>query len=286
MISSISKQQQMGDASRGKAQRMAEVAVEFEQIFASMMVKSMRSTIGDGEDGLIKKSQGEKIYTDMLDSEYSRMMVNQQSLGLSQNIVRQMSEMDNEVDTKEALTALAALKQGGEQVRGHSSLGRNYTPQFGGHQDAYVQKHGMEIYKSEESSNDLARFAPAVRQWEKLIDDASEKYGIEKELIAAIIQTESAGNTFAQSPVGAKGLMQLMDGTAKDLKVKNSFNPQQNIDGGTRYIKQMLDRFDGDISKALAAYNAGPGTVSRYGGIPPYRETIAYVKKVTELSGL
>lgn len=122
-------------------------------------------------------------------------------------------------------------------------------------------------------TNKLEKFQP-------IIDKASDQFGIPKNLIKSIINTESAGNPNAISKVGAKGLMQLMDGTAKDLGVENAFNPEENIMGGTKYIKMMLDRYEGDIDKALAAYNAGPGNVDKYGGIPPFNETQAYVKKV------
>lgn len=122
--------------------------------------------------------------------------------------------------------------------------------------------------------------AEKISKYEDIIEKASSEYGIPKNLIKSVIAAESAGNHTAVSPAGAKGLMQLMDGTAQDLGVNNSFNPEENIFGGTNYLNKMLNKFDGSLELALAAYNAGPRNVEKHNGIPPFDETRKYVSRV------
>jgi soluble lytic murein transglycosylase-like protein len=113
-----------------------------------------------------------------------------------------------------------------------------------------------------------------------LITEAGRMHGVDPRLIAAVVRRESAWNPLAVSRAGARGLMQLMPATASMFGVSDLFDPRQNIFAGTRYLRSLLDRFDGDVSLALAAYNAGPGAVAKYNGVPPYRETKAYVAAV------
>ena len=123
----------------------------------------------------------------------------------------------------------------------------------------------------------------AVRpsQWDDVIEERSAAHGVRPELVRAVIQVESAFNPRARSVKGAMGLMQLMPDTAADLGVTNPFDPEQNIRGGVAYLRSLLDRFNGNEELALAAYNAGPGAVTKYGSkVPPYRETREYVQKV------
>jgi soluble lytic murein transglycosylase-like protein len=116
--------------------------------------------------------------------------------------------------------------------------------------------------------------------YSQLIEAASKKYNISSNVIKAIITAESGFNSTAVSRTGAMGLMQLMPETAEALGVRNAFDPSENINGGVRYLRDMLSEFDGNLELALAAYNAGPNSVKKYGGIPPYEETQNYVRKV------
>lgn len=130
------------------------------------------------------------------------------------------------------------------------------------------------------------RVAPAAPQkpegrFDRLITEAATTYGVDVDLIRAVIKAESNFNPRARSPVGAEGLMQLMPALQKDYGITDPFDPRQNVMGGVRYLSRLLEMHGGNVALALASYNAGPGNVARYGGIPPFRETQNYVKKIT-----
>jgi soluble lytic murein transglycosylase-like protein len=126
----------------------------------------------------------------------------------------------------------------------------------------------------------LAGCARNPEEFEPIINSCALEYGVNKSLVKAVIHAESGYNPTAVSPKGAQGLMQLMPKTAQGLKVANSFDPADNIRGGVRYLRFLLDTFKGDETLALAAYNSGLSRVAKFGGIPPYEETRNYVAKV------
>jgi soluble lytic murein transglycosylase-like protein len=117
-------------------------------------------------------------------------------------------------------------------------------------------------------------------EYDSVIEQASERYGIDPAVLHGLIQQESGFDPSAQSSAGASGLTQLMPGTASSMGVANPLNPTESIEGGARYLSQLMSQFGGNTEDALAAYNAGPGAVQQYGGIPPYAETQSYVSKV------
>jgi hypothetical protein len=127
--------------------------------------------------------------------------------------------------------------------------------------------------------------APPLRDIDTLVNEAARRYGLEADLLAAVIAVESGYRVNAVSPKGAQGLMQLMPGTARELAVTDAFDPAQNIDAGARHLKRLIESNGGTYWRALAAYNAGEGNVARYKGLPPFRETMSYVRRVLDRYG-
>ena len=262
-ISANAKGACLTDAQKAEAEKAAR---GFESLFVNMMLKEMKkSMLSDTEN------KQDDFGADTLQS-YTDLLLSDQisrtgtGIGIAAQVYRTL--------TGESLAPITQTKIAGSEL---SATKQTATVAA---QTQKAAKSASGAVKEYFGGDFMDRVQSRLSNYESAISEASSKFGVPQNLIKAIITAESAGRVNAQSGVGAKGLMQLMDGTAKDLGVKNSFDPVQNIMGGTKYIKQMLDKFDGNLNLALAAYNAGPGNVQKYNAVPPFAETQAYVKKV------
>ena len=151
-----------------------------------------------------------------------------------------------------------------------------------GSQSGWIDVPTAEIASYQREEVEVAETSPPLKieGIPGLVQAASDRQQVDSDLVNSVIQAESGFNPRARSPKGAQGLMQLMPGTASKLGVANAFEPRDNIEGGTLYLRQLLEQYHGDTIKALAAYNAGPQRVDQYRGVPPYRETHNYVRRI------
>lgn len=150
------------------------------------------------------------------------------------------------------------------------------TPSSGEKMEIFIKdRTGVKSYYKQDYSSYYTS-----EEFNDIIEEAASANNVSSSLIKAMIKVESNFNPNAVSPKGAKGLMQIMPGTMRDLNIDNPFNPYENVMGGSKYIRDLLRRFNNELTLALAAYNAGPGMVEKYNNVPPFEETIGYVQKV------
>jgi len=232
--------------------KLSKAAKDFESLLTTMMMKSMNETTEGGLFGSGEDSYGGDILDGVFESEVSSFISKSRGLGIADMIYRNMTGEDIE-----KVAALIKEKAGSLQ-KAHS------TRTF---EKAAPQKI---------NGNAMDR----LQQYDDIIKEAAKNYGVDEKVIKSVILTESAANEKAVSKVKAKGLMQLMDSTAADMGVNDVFDPKENIQGGTKYLSQMFRQYDGDLELALAAYNAGPGNVEKYNGVPPFEETKNYIARV------
>jgi soluble lytic murein transglycosylase-like protein len=232
-----------------KKEKLARAAKDFEALMMQMMLKSMNQTTGGifGEEGL-----GGDTLDPIFEAEISKYMTQSKSLGIAEMIYKKMTG-ENLIDLKVETRAV---------------------------NDSEI-KEFIKNYKPEKNSiNPSNKALERLDKFEPIINDAAESFDVSPNVIKSIILAESAGNENARSGADAKGLMQLIDSTAQEMGVKNVWDPSQNIFGGTKYFSNLLRQYNGDLNLALAAYNAGPGNVAKYNGVPPFNETQTYVTRV------
>jgi Rod binding domain-containing protein len=281
-LETINAGQVMQALDKGEKAELEKAARGFESIFIMMMLKEMKKGLNEtnlgGDSGMSFGAESLEGWTDMLFSE--EMSRSGSGMGIAEMIYKQF--------TGENLRQITQVRpQEMPQSQNLNELIPKPMPQPAEKRvlNEQIAEFAPKVEKPQ-SGNFLTRVTDRLGRFAELITNASQKYDVPENIIKAVITAESAGKPDARSNAGAKGLMQLMDGTAGDLGVTNSYDPAQNIDGGTRYLSQMLRRYNGDLTLALAAYNAGPGNVDKYGGIPPFRETQGYVQKVMKYSSI
>lgn len=255
---------------------------QFESLFMYQMLQAMRKTAKASslaEGGAFSDSFGKDTFMEMFDMHLAEKMSGQKrSIAemLYESLVKNFDTGTEAAGTKHEIQALPtdrheAIPMRRETIEIDSRPARPIIP---------VKVRSLRSMKAASPVKTHGQDS-IVGRYGDLIDEAAAVNKIDSALICAVIKTESGGDPRAESPAGAKGLMQLMDDTAAELGVTKVFDPRQNILSGARYLARQMDRF-GDPRLALAAYNAGPGNVARYQGIPPFPETEEYVQRVMQ----
>jgi Rod binding domain-containing protein len=231
-------------------QKMADVSKQFESLLTSMMLKSMNQTTGGmfGED-----SFGGDFFDSIFQYEIADKISQGTGLGVADEIYKRLT--GEKLSTEILNPKLNPITK---------------QPKI------EVTTSTLEIPAVKPSNQSLDRLS----KYDEIIDHASETYGVDKNIIKSVILAESSAKENAVSTASAKGLMQIIDSTAKYLGINNVWDPKENIMGGAKYLSELLRKYDGNLKFALAGYNAGPGNVDKYNGIPPFTETQTYVKRV------
>ncbi|CCZ50105.1 TPA: lytic transglycosylase [Candidatus Gastranaerophilales bacterium HUM_8] len=215
---------------------------------------------------------------------FSSMIQNLLSSSGKASAMQRAVQMNNYVNTLNAQWAPVekqntAVENQQAKIQSFENVLKNSTGvKFGDLLTRPVTKVNANIYSAQAETG--AEKISTREQIKNIVFRAAKKHGVDEKLVNALIKQESGFNPNARSKVGAMGLMQLMPATAKGLGVTNPMDPEQNVEGGVKYLKSMLNKYNGNVILALAAYNAGPGAVDKYDGVPPYKETQNYVKSI------
>jgi len=232
-------------------QKLMEVSKQFESLLTSMMLKSMNQTSGGGMFG--ENNFGGDIFDSIFQNEIADQMSKGTGLGVADQIYRRLT--GENLSSEVLNTKLEPIKK---------------QPKI------EVTSSNVETPLVKPSNQSLTRLS----KYEDIITSASKTYGVDKNIIKSVILAESSAKENAVSTANAKGLMQIIDSTAKYLGINNVWDPKENIMGGAKYLSELLRKYNGNLKFALAGYNAGPGNVDKYNGIPPFTETQTYVKRV------
>ena len=236
--------------SLSEKQKLAQVSKQFESLLTSMMLKSMNQTSGGmfGENNF-----GGDIFDTIFQSEIADQISNGTGLGVAEQIYKRLTgeNFSNDVLNPKLEPLVKQPK-------------------------IEVTTDTLEIPVVKPSNQSINR----LDKYEDIIQQASDTYGVDKNIIKSVILAESSAKENAVSTANAKGLMQIIDSTAKYLGINNVWDPKENIMGGAKYLSELLRKYNGNLKFALAGYNAGPGNVDKYNGIPPFTETQTYVKRV------
>ena len=215
---------------------------------------------------------------------FSSMIQNLLSSSGKASAMQRAVQMNNYVNTLNAQWAPVekqntAVENQQAKIQSFENVLKNSTGvKFGDLLTRPVTKVNANIYSAQAETG--AEKISTREQIKNIVFRAAKKHGVDEKLVNALIKQESGFNPNAKSKVGAMGLMQLMPATAKGLGVTNPMDPEQNVEGGVKYLISMLNKYNGNVILALAAYNAGPGAVDKYDGVPPYKETQNYVKSI------
>lgn len=236
--------------------KLKAAAKDFEAVFTQYMLKSMQETekidSQDNDDGY-----GKDIMTGLFNTELAKYMLDNSNLGIGKMLYKQLTGEDMDPSIQDGASVSLNI------------LTQNIS-------DDRVRQRALQKINAYGSGSVLEN----VGKYSDIVNEAAGAYNLDPNLIKAVIAAESAGKADSLSSKNAKGLMQLEDPTAKEMGVSNTFDPKENIMGGAKYLKSLLDNNSGNLETALASYNAGPGIVEQYGGVPPFTETQNYIKRV------
>ncbi len=272
---------------KGKA-RLQKAVKDFEAIFMGMMMKSMRSSVPDEEGA--GQSFGGDVMESLFDDAVAKQMAGRSNLGLADMLYRSITKeplpgsvpgaagIQGNVTAANVLPAVSAAHDmnaasGGTRPVPASAATKSPVPEPDPRDSDAASPAGAWTVPSASTLDRIASY-------ENIIQGAARAHGVDSTMLKAVIAAESAGNRNAVSPKDAKGLMQLTDSTAADMGVANVWNPRENIEGGAKYLRSLIQRFPDDTKSVIASYNAGPARVAKHGGVPPIPETQAYVKRV------